>query len=79
MVNYAIAAVGQPKSLSSDNSPLFNYHQWQEILRTPEIEGTKSIPLCPVVLQQNWPVSQLNLANFEGLTNVRFGSLAVVR
>ena len=37
-----------PRYLSSDNDPLFQYHQWQANLRILEIEPIKSIPPVPV-------------------------------
>jgi len=33
MFNTAISSRGSPKYLSSDNDPLFLYHQWQANLR----------------------------------------------
>ncbi len=44
MFNKAISAAGQPRYLSSDNDPLFNYNQWQANLRILEIEEIKSVP-----------------------------------
>ncbi len=37
-----------PKHLSSDNDPLFKFHQWQANLRILEIDEIKSIPYTPV-------------------------------
>ncbi len=48
MFNRAISASGQPKYLSSDNDPLFNYHQWQANLRILEVEEIKTIPYVPM-------------------------------
>ena len=48
MFNRAISAAGQPRCLSSDNDPLFNYHQWQANLRILEIEEIKTIPYVPM-------------------------------
>ena len=33
MFNTAIARIGVPKNLSSDNDPLFTYHRWLANLR----------------------------------------------
>jgi len=38
----------RPKHLSSDNDPLFRFHQWQANLRILEIDEIKSIPYTPV-------------------------------
>ncbi len=48
MFNKAISAAGQPRYLSSDNDPLFNYNQWQANLRILEIEEIKSFPYVPM-------------------------------
>ena len=44
MFNKSISAQPRPKYLSSDNDPLFNYHQWQDNLRILEIDEIKSMP-----------------------------------
>jgi len=48
MFNTAISTQGTPHYLSSDNDPLFRYHQWQANLRILEIKKIKSIPNTPV-------------------------------
>ena len=48
MFNTAISAKGVPKYLSSDNDPLFLYHQWQAKLRILEIEEIKTAPYTPI-------------------------------
>ena len=48
MFNTAISTQGAPHYLSSDNDPLFHYHQWQANLRVLEIKKIKSIPYTPV-------------------------------
>ena len=48
MFNKAISAARHPRYLSSDNDPLFNYHQWQANLRILEIEEIKSVPYVPM-------------------------------
>ena len=47
MFNSAIADKGLPKRLSSDNDPLFRYHQWQANLRILEVKEIKSVPYSP--------------------------------
>jgi transposase InsO family protein len=37
-----------PKYLSSDNDPLYKFHQWQANLRVLELTEIKSIPYCPL-------------------------------
>jgi len=44
MFNKSISAQPRPKYLSSDNDPLFNYHQWQDNLRILEIDEIKTMP-----------------------------------
>jgi hypothetical protein len=48
MFNTAIASQNAPHHLSSDNDPIFRYHQWQANLRIPGIEEIKSIPYTPI-------------------------------
>ena len=48
MFNTAIASQNTPHYLSSDNDPIFRYHQWQANLRIPGIEEIKSIPYTPI-------------------------------
>jgi len=44
MFNRAIRANTLPKYLSSDNDPLYRFHQWQANLRVLEIEEIKTVP-----------------------------------
>ncbi len=44
MFNHAISQQGSPKYLSSDNDPLFLYHQWQANLRILDVEEIKAVP-----------------------------------
>ena len=44
MFNAIASGKSLPKYLSSDNDPLFNYHQWQDNLRILEIDEIKSMP-----------------------------------
>jgi transposase InsO family protein len=48
MFNKAISIQGVPHHLSSDNDPLFLYHQWRANMRILEIEEIKSIPCTPL-------------------------------
>jgi transposase InsO family protein len=47
MFNTAISSQGAPKYLSSDNDPLFQYHQWQANLRILGIDEIKTVPYTP--------------------------------
>ena len=40
--------MGAPKYLSSDNDPLFTYHQWKANLRILEIDELKTVPYTPL-------------------------------
>ena len=46
--NTAISYRGPPKYLSSDNDPLFLYHQWQANLRILGTEEIKTVPYTPL-------------------------------
>ncbi len=48
MFNAAISSKGVPKYLSSDNDPLFLYHQWQANLRILGADEVKTIPYTPL-------------------------------
>lgn len=48
MFNKAISRMGTPKYLSSDNDPLFTYHQWEANLRILEIDVLKAVPYTPI-------------------------------
>ena len=37
-----------PNFLSSDNDPLYRFHQWQANLRIPEVTEIKSVPYVPL-------------------------------
>jgi putative transposase len=47
MFNRAIVKQGPPKYLSSDNDPLFRFHQWLANLRILEVDEIKAIPCTP--------------------------------
>jgi len=47
MFNKAISTRGIPKYLSSDNDPLFLYHQWQANLRILGVDEIKTVPYTP--------------------------------
>ena len=44
LFNHAISRQDTPSYLSSDNDPLFLYHQWQANLRILDIEEIKTVP-----------------------------------
>jgi putative transposase len=48
MFNQAVAGMGVPKYLSTDNAPLFLFHQWKANLRILEIEEIKTVPYVPM-------------------------------
>ncbi|MDA9983194.1 integrase core domain-containing protein, partial [Gammaproteobacteria bacterium] len=48
MFNTAISTRGVPKYLSSDNDPLFLYHQWQTNLRILSVDEIKTVPYTPI-------------------------------
>jgi len=47
MFNTAISTKDVPKYLSSDNDPLFLYHQWQANLRILGVDEIKTVPYTP--------------------------------
>ena len=47
MFNTAISTKGVPKYLSSDNDPLFLYHQWQANLCILDVDEIKTVPYTP--------------------------------
>jgi transposase InsO family protein len=48
MFNEAVASMDAPRSLSTDNDPLFEYHRWQANLRILGIEEVKAVPYVPL-------------------------------
>ena len=48
MFNTAISSRGAPKYLSSDNDPLFLYHQWHANLRILGVDEIKTVPYIPL-------------------------------
>jgi hypothetical protein len=49
MFNRAIRGqLWMPKYISSDNDPLYRFHQWQANLRILEVTEIKSIPYVPL-------------------------------
>jgi len=48
MFNKAVSQQSIPRYLSSDNDPLFQYHQWQANLRILEITEIKTVPYVPL-------------------------------
>ena len=47
MFNTATSSSSAPKYLSSDNDPLFLYHQWQANLRILGVDEVKTVPYTP--------------------------------
>jgi hypothetical protein len=48
MFNRAIRGAGSPKYLSSDNDPLFRFHQWKANLRILDVTEVKTVPYLPI-------------------------------
>jgi putative transposase len=48
MFQCAIRAQGPPKFLSTDNDPLYQFHQWQTNLRVQEVQEVKTVPYVPL-------------------------------
>ena len=48
MFQRAIRGHGLPKYLSSDNDPLYRFHQWQANLRILEVTEIKTVPYVPL-------------------------------
>ncbi len=48
MFNQAVAGMGVPKYLSTDNDPLFLFHQWKANLRVLDVDEIKTVPHVPV-------------------------------
>jgi transposase InsO family protein len=48
MFNCASHAQTLPKYLSSDNDPLYRFHQWQANLRVLEVQEIKTVPYVPL-------------------------------
>ena len=48
MFNQAIAGMGLPKYLSTDNDPLYRFHRWQANLRILEVKEIKTVPYVPI-------------------------------
>jgi hypothetical protein len=48
MFNRAIRGAGLPKYLSSDNDPLFRFHQWKANLRILDVTEVKTVPYLPI-------------------------------
>ena len=70
MFNKIVSRKTLPKYLSSDNAPLFQYHQWKANLRIFEIEEVKSIPYVPC--SHPFVESLIKFIRFELLDNVFF-------
>ena len=48
MFNHAIRGHETPQRISSDNDPLFRFHQWQANLRVLGVSEVKSVPYVPL-------------------------------
>jgi len=48
MFDYAICGAGSPRSISSDNDPLFRFHRWKANLRILEATEIRTVPHLPV-------------------------------
>ena len=48
MFNHAIRGQSSPKRLSSDNDPLYRFHQWRANLRVLRVAEVKSVPYVPM-------------------------------
>lgn len=48
MFNGILGGAAPPRYLSSDNDPLFRYHQWRANLRIRETIEVKTVPYTPV-------------------------------
>src|SRR5207248_11073908 len=48
MFNQVIRTQPMPKYLSSDNDPLYRFHQWQANLRVLEVTEVKTVPYVPL-------------------------------
>lgn len=48
MFNAAIYSKGVPEYISSDNDPLFLFHQWQADLRILDTDEIKTVPYTPL-------------------------------
>ena len=47
MFQRAIRGQTTPNYLSTDNDPLYRFHQWQANLRVLEVTEIKTVPMCP--------------------------------
>ena len=48
MFQQAIRGQSLPKYLSTDNDPLYRFHQWQANLRVLEVTEIKTVPSVPL-------------------------------
>jgi len=48
MFNRAVRGAGSPRYISSDNDPLFRFHQWKANLRILEVTAVKTVPYLPI-------------------------------
>jgi putative transposase len=74
MFHRAIGGQVHPKYLSSDNDPLYRFHQWQanlRILQLEEIKTTPYVPLSCLDLKLFWTCQDLEskLRDFQDYYN----------
>ena len=48
MFNRIVSGSGAPQYLSSDNDPLFLFHQWNANLRILDVTEVKTVPYVPL-------------------------------
>ena len=48
MFNHAIRGLSRPTRLSSDQDPLYRFHQWRANLRVLQVTEVKSVPYVPL-------------------------------
>jgi hypothetical protein len=75
--NRSIAQQTPPKYLSSDNDPLFRFHQWLANLRILEVDEIKAIPCMP----RSHPFVErlIGTVRREYLDRTLFGTKAILR
>jgi hypothetical protein len=74
MFEQAIRGTGSPKYLSSDQDPLYRFHQWQANLRILDIRKIKTVPYVP--LSHPFVERLIGTIRREGLDGAGFGAKA---
>ena len=75
MFNHAIGGHSTPKRISSDNDPLYLFHQWQANLRVLGVDEVKSVPYVPLshpfvermCANLSWKLKRLQTLWFDGI------------